>query len=85
MKVPCPTAMHHKNTGWNGMTKRSRSRNFTRWKVYRLYQNQNVYVKELATGKEKQLSLDGTLSNYYSVYIRWSPDSKKWHPAKSAQ
>ena len=39
--------------------------------------NQNVYVKELATGKEKQLSLDGTLSNYYSVYIRWSPDSKK--------
>ena len=39
--------------------------------------NQNVYVKELATGKEKQLSLDGTLSNYYSAYIRWSPDSKK--------
>ena len=39
--------------------------------------NQNVYVKELATGKEKQLSLDGTLSNYYSVYIRWSPDSTK--------
>ena len=30
--------------------------------------NQNVYVKELATGKEKQLSLDGTPSNYYSVY-----------------
>lgn len=39
--------------------------------------NDNVYVKEVATGKEKQLSLDGTLSNYYSSYIRWSPDSKK--------
>ena len=39
--------------------------------------NQNVYVKEIATGKERQLSIDGTLSNYYSAYIRWSPDSKK--------
>lgn len=39
--------------------------------------NDNVYVKEVATGKEKQLSLDGTLSNYYSAHIRWSPDSKK--------
>lgn len=27
--------------------------------------------------KRKQLSLDGTLGNYYSAYIRWSPDSKK--------
>lgn len=39
--------------------------------------NQNIYVKEVATGKEKQLNLDGTLGNYYSAYIRWSPDSKK--------
>lgn len=39
--------------------------------------NHNIYVKETATGNEKQLSLDGTLSNYYSAYIRWSPDSKK--------
>ena len=38
--------------------------------------NDNVYVREVATGKEKQLSLDGTLSNYYSSYIQWSPDSK---------
>ena len=30
----------------------------------------------MATGKEKQLSQDGTLSNYYSSYIQWSPDSK---------
>ena len=33
--------------------------------------NHNIYVKETATGKEKQLSLDGTLGNYYSAYIRW--------------
>lgn len=39
--------------------------------------NHNIYVKETATGQEKQLSIDGTLGNYYSVYIRWSPDSKK--------
>lgn len=39
--------------------------------------NQNIYVKELSSGKEKQLSLDGTLGNYYSSYIEWSPDSKK--------
>jgi len=45
---------------------------------YQAYiKNDNVYVKELATGKEKQLSIDGTLSNYYSAYIQWSPDSKK--------
>jgi dipeptidyl aminopeptidase/acylaminoacyl peptidase len=39
--------------------------------------NQNVYVREVATGQEKQLTLDGTLSNYYSAFITWSPDSKK--------
>lgn len=38
--------------------------------------NDNVYVREVATGKEKQLSQNGTLSNYYSSYIQWSPDSK---------
>ena len=38
--------------------------------------NDNVYVREVATGKEKQLSQDGTLSNYYCSYIQWSPDSK---------
>lgn len=38
--------------------------------------NDNVYVREVATGKEKQLSQDGTLSNYSSSYIQWSPDSK---------
>mgnify|MGYP001522251582 FL=1 len=39
--------------------------------------NDNVYVRDRATGAEKQLSLDGTLGNYYSSYIRWSPDNKK--------
>ena len=39
--------------------------------------NHNIYVKEQATGRERQLSLDGAPGNYYSAYIRWSPDSKK--------
>ncbi|MFV0324384.1 MAG: DPP IV N-terminal domain-containing protein [Bacteroides xylanisolvens] len=39
--------------------------------------NHNIYVKEITTNKEKQLSLDGTPDNYYSSYIHWSPDSKK--------
>ena len=46
-----------------------------RYKAY--IKNHNIYVCELATGKEKQLSMDGTLANYYSAYIHWSPDSKK--------
>lgn len=37
----------------------------------------NVWVKDLATGKETRLSDDGTLGNYYSAYISWSPDSRK--------
>lgn len=45
-----------------------------KWTVF--IKNDNVYVHEVATGKEKQLSQDGTLSNYYSSYIQWSPDSK---------
>ncbi|MDL2208611.1 S9 family peptidase [Parabacteroides sp. OttesenSCG-928-O15] len=39
--------------------------------------NSNVYVKEVATGNEKALSQDGAAGEYYSAYIRWSPDSKK--------
>ncbi len=39
--------------------------------------NSNVYVRETATGKETQLSIDGTPGNYYSSYISWSPDGKK--------
>ena len=39
--------------------------------------NHNIYVRERATGRERQLSIDGTLANYYSAYIQWSPDSRK--------
>ncbi len=45
------------------------------WTAY--IKNSNIYVKELATGVERQLSLDGTPGNYYSSYIQWSPDSKR--------
>lgn len=38
--------------------------------------NDNVCVRNVATGEEKQLSQDGTMGNYYSSYIYWSPDSK---------
>ena len=37
----------------------------------------NIYIIETATGKEKQVSIDGTAGNYYSSYISWAPDSKK--------
>ena len=39
--------------------------------------NNNVAVREVATGKVRELSIDGALGNYYSSYIQWSPDSKK--------
>lgn len=39
--------------------------------------NHNIYVRDNATGAERQLSIDGCPGNYYSSYIRWSPDSKK--------
>lgn len=36
----------------------------------------NIYIREKSTGVERQLSNDGTLGNYYSAYIKWSPDSR---------
>lgn len=39
--------------------------------------NSNVYVRDLKTRSEKQLSIDGTDGNYYSSWISWSPDSRK--------
>ncbi|MCW3786311.1 S9 family peptidase [Plebeiibacterium sediminum] len=39
--------------------------------------NYNVYVKELATNSEYQLSTDGSIGEFYSGEIHWSPDSKK--------
>ena len=38
--------------------------------------NSNVYVRDLITLRERQLSLDGTDGNYYSTHIFWSPDSR---------
>lgn len=38
----------------------------------------NLCVKDIASGKTTQLTTDGTLANYYSSYIYWSPDSKKF-------
>lgn len=39
--------------------------------------NSNIYVRDRATGKERAMSIDGTDGNYYSSWIRWSPDGKK--------
>lgn len=39
--------------------------------------NSNIYVKEVASGREKALSMDGSPGEYYSAYISWSPDSRK--------
>ncbi len=39
--------------------------------------NYNVYVKDLSTGKESALTIDGGLGFYYSCYLSWSPDGKK--------
>ncbi len=37
----------------------------------------NVWVRTLDTHAERQLTTDGTLGNYYSSLISWSPDSRK--------
>ncbi|MFA7116551.1 MAG: DPP IV N-terminal domain-containing protein [Bacteroidales bacterium] len=45
---------------------------------YQTYmKDNNVYIKELSTNKETQITTDGTENCYYSAYIKWSPDSKK--------
>lgn len=46
-----------------------------KWVAY--VRENNVWVREKATGRERQLSYDGTIGFYYSSYIRWSPDSRK--------
>ncbi len=38
--------------------------------------NDNIYIRNRANGRERALSIDGTLGNYYSSYIQWSPDSR---------
>ncbi len=39
--------------------------------------NYNIYVKEVQSGKEYQLSHDGSMGAFYSGQLFWSPDSKK--------
>jgi len=39
--------------------------------------NYNVYIRQKGGNKEYQLSFDGGLGEYYSSFMRWSPDSKK--------
>ncbi|MGE0077844.1 MAG: DPP IV N-terminal domain-containing protein [Bacteroidales bacterium] len=39
--------------------------------------NFNLYVKEISSGNESQMSYDGSEGCYYSTWIQWSPDSKK--------
>ena len=36
----------------------------------------NVWVRPTRGGRARALSLDGTLANYYSSWLRWSPDSR---------
>lgn len=36
----------------------------------------NLWVSDVNGSNAKQLSFDGTLSHYYSGYLRWSPDSR---------
>lgn len=38
----------------------------------------NLCVRDVATGQVAQLTTDGTIGNYYSSYIYWAPDSKKF-------
>lgn len=46
-------------------------------KLSAFVKDNNLYVKDLATGMEKALSADGTKDDYYSAYPYWSPDSRK--------
>ncbi len=39
--------------------------------------NHNLYVRTEKTKEETQLSFDGSEGEYYSGYVKWSPDSKK--------
>jgi dipeptidyl aminopeptidase/acylaminoacyl peptidase len=37
----------------------------------------NVFIKDIKTGIDRALSMDGTKDDYYSSTMNWSPDSKK--------
>ena len=42
-----------------------------------LIRDYNLFVKNIETGEQVQLSTDGGLGLYYSSFVKWSPDSKK--------
>lgn len=46
-----------------------------KWQAY--IKSYNLFVREVDTGKEYQLSHDGTKDHYYSALIKWSPDSAR--------
>ena len=39
--------------------------------------NYNVYVRDLESRKERQVTIDGGMGFYYSVYMRWSEDGTR--------
>jgi dipeptidyl aminopeptidase/acylaminoacyl peptidase len=46
-----------------------------KWTAY--IKNFNVYIRSAEDKKEYRLSYDGALGEYYSSFIKWSPDSRK--------
>lgn len=42
-----------------------------------LIKNSNVYIRDRKTKEEFRLSNNGSEGEFYSTYMRWSPDSKK--------
>jgi dipeptidyl aminopeptidase/acylaminoacyl peptidase len=46
-----------------------------KWTAY--IKNYNVFIQSSGDKKEYQLSFDGALGEYYSSFIKWSPDSRK--------
>jgi dipeptidyl aminopeptidase/acylaminoacyl peptidase len=45
------------------------------WEAF--IKNSNVYIRLKKDKSEYQLSFDGSPGDYYSCYLKWSPDSKK--------
>ena len=46
-----------------------------KWSAY--IKNYNVFIRSSDDKKEYQLSFDGALGEYYSSFVKWSPDSRK--------
>lgn len=46
-------------------------------KMAAFVRDNNVWLKNLENGNQRQLTYNGTIGNYYSSWINWSPDSRK--------